>query len=169
LKIGVISDTHDYLPQVRKVIDVLNGEELELVIHCGDYVSPFVIKEFSKLKTEIIGVFGNNDGDKRTLLSLAEQIGMKIYNQPHVLVVGESKIMIFHGLGPSAQTREIVYSVAEKGIYDFIFYGHIHQRDLRKFGKTIVVNPGEVFGFLSGKPSLAIIDLDEKEVSFREL
>ncbi|KKM79784.1 hypothetical protein LCGC14_1346400, partial [marine sediment metagenome] len=39
-----------------------------MLIHCGDYVAPFVKRWFDKLddsiKKNFYGVFGNNDGER---------------------------------------------------------------------------------------------------------
>ncbi len=40
--IGVVSDTHDNLPLVEKAVKRLNEEKVNLVLHAGDYVAPFV-------------------------------------------------------------------------------------------------------------------------------
>ncbi|MEM1767624.1 MAG: YfcE family phosphodiesterase, partial [Candidatus Bathyarchaeia archaeon] len=62
--IGLMSDTHDNLPMVEKAVSLLNDRKVELVLHAGDYVAPFVIPKLRELKAKVIGVFGNNDGDK---------------------------------------------------------------------------------------------------------
>ena len=67
MKIGIMSDTHDHLPNIRKAIAVFNDEKVDMVIHCGDFVSLFVIKEFENLNSKIVGVLGNNDGEKTLL------------------------------------------------------------------------------------------------------
>ena len=54
MKIGIMSDTHDYLPNIRKAIEIFNEEKVDLVVHCGDFVSLFVIKEFKNLKAKVI-------------------------------------------------------------------------------------------------------------------
>jgi len=61
MKIGILSDTHDYLPNIRKAIEVFNREKVDTIIHCGDFVSLFVIKEFKNFN-RILTTYGNNDG-----------------------------------------------------------------------------------------------------------
>jgi uncharacterized protein len=46
LKIGIISDTHDDIENVQEAINIFNKNEVNLVIHTGDYISPGVIQEF---------------------------------------------------------------------------------------------------------------------------
>ena len=75
MKIGIISDTHDNLPQIRKAVKVFNREKVDLVFHAGDFVSPFTALEFKNLNSPLYGVFGNNDGDKLYLKEIFKGIG----------------------------------------------------------------------------------------------
>jgi putative phosphoesterase len=47
--IGIISDSHDNLTQIKIAVDIFNREKVELVLHAGDFVSPFTFLEFKKL------------------------------------------------------------------------------------------------------------------------
>jgi putative phosphoesterase len=49
-------------------------------------------------------------------------------------------------------------SVTCCGAYDVVVHGHTHQASLSKEGRTLVVNPGEICGYLSGKSTFAILD-----------
>ena len=69
MRIGIISDTHDDIENVQRAIDIFGRKEVKLIIHAGDFVFPGVIDEFKNLKNKqpdinIIGVLGNNDGEK---------------------------------------------------------------------------------------------------------
>ena len=64
MKIGIISDTHDDVENVQKAIEMFNVERVQYVIHAGDYIFPGIVKEFEKLNSKLIGVLGNNDGEK---------------------------------------------------------------------------------------------------------
>ncbi|MEM1638312.1 MAG: metallophosphoesterase family protein [Pyrobaculum sp.] len=44
-----------------------------------------------------------------------------------------------------------------------VVYGHTHQASLERRGKTLVVNPGELCGCLTGRSSYALIDLEKLE------
>jgi len=46
-----------------------------LVLHAGDFVSPFTALEFKNLNCPLKGVFGNNDGDKLYLQEKFKGIG----------------------------------------------------------------------------------------------
>ena len=64
MKIGIISDTHDDVGNVQRAIEMFNVERVQSVIHAGDYIFPGIVKEFEKLNSKLIGVLGNNDGEK---------------------------------------------------------------------------------------------------------
>jgi uncharacterized protein len=68
MKIGIISDTHDDIENVRRAIGIFSKEEVLYVIHAGDYVFPGSVMEFKNLNARLIGVLGNNDGERGLLL-----------------------------------------------------------------------------------------------------
>ena len=91
--IGIMSDTHDNVPLVKKAIEIFNEKRVGYVIHAGDYTSPFTLKLFKELQCEYVGIFGNNDGDKLLLL---ERAGGHIRNQPYIFALGDRKIVVMH-------------------------------------------------------------------------
>ena len=165
LKIGIISDTHDNLPLVDKVIDRLNQEKVEMVLHAGDYVAPFTILRFKKLKAKLVGVFGNNDGDHDFLKRrFAEVEGAEIRGSFAEVTTDGLKIALLHG-----DEEELLQSLINTGCYDVVAHGHSHEAGAHNRGKTIVINPGEVCGYLSGKPTLALFDTKTREARIIQL
>ncbi len=63
MKIGIVADSHDNVPAIKKAVEYFNKSNIRFVIHAGDYIAPFSVKEFLKLKTKLLGIFGNNDGE----------------------------------------------------------------------------------------------------------
>ncbi len=157
--IGVMSDTHDNLPLVRKAIELFNSKAVQHVIHAGDYTSPFTLKLFKGLKCQFTGIFGNNDGDKLLLLERSEG---NIYNQPHVFSLNNRKIVVMH-------EHHIADALADSGHFDLVIYGHTHIADLRKIKNTLIINPGEVSTYLYGKSTVGIVDLNKMEGEIIEL
>ena len=49
MKIGVLSDTHDNLVNIRKAVEIFSKNGVEAVIHAGDFCSPFTLPEFKPL------------------------------------------------------------------------------------------------------------------------
>jgi len=151
MKIGIISDTHDNLPQIKKAVDIFNRGKVELILHAGDFVSPFTFLEFKNLNCPLKGVFGNNDGDKLYLLEKFKGIG-EIYSAPYETIIDHKNIIMLH-------KEKLIDALAESQKYDVIIYGHTHRTDLHKIGKTLIINPGECGGWLSGKSTIALLDL----------
>jgi len=150
MKIGIISDTHDNVPKIQEAVSIFNMREVGLVIHGGDYVAPFALNPLEKLKCEYVGIFGNNDGEKFGLTKKSQD---RIKIPPRLLDINEKKILILH------EPNEID-SLIKSQNYDIIVYGHTHNPVIENHGKTMVINPGEGCGWLTGKSTIAIIDLD---------
>ena len=167
--IGVLSDTHDNILNTRKAIKILNNNEVKVTFHCGDFVSPFTLKEFYSLSSKLIGVFGNNDGDKCLLSKIAKKRGFELYEGFYSLELENRRILVLHGFGSKEKTKNLVYSLAKSGNYDVILYGHTHEFEKKMFNNTLIVNPGEVFGLLSGKASLAVVNLKTLDVNIIEI
>lgn len=161
MKIGIIADTHDNLPQIRKAVEIFNREKVELVLHAGDFVSPFTFLEFKNLICPLKGVFGNNDGDKLYLQEKFKGIG-ELYPDTYQTTLNYKKIIILH-------QEKLIDALAESQKYEVIIYGHTHRIDLRKIGKTIIINPGECGGWLSGKSTVALLDLTNLEAKIIDL
>jgi len=151
--IGVIADTHDRLPLLDKAVKRLNEEKVDLVLHAGDYVAPFVVSHFKQLKANLIGVFGNNDGDKDLLKKRFTELGAEIRGKFAEVMVEGLRIGMVHG-----EEGELLQSLINVGGYDVIIHGHTHEAKTYQKGKTMIINPGEACGYLTGKPTVAILD-----------
>jgi len=155
MKIGVISDSHDNLPQIKKAVEIFNREKVELVLHAGDFVSPFTFLEFKNLNCPLKGVFGNNDGDKLYLQEKFKGIG-ELYPDSYQTTLNHKNIIILH-------EEKLIDALAKSQKYEVIIYGHTHRTDLRKIGKTLIINPGECGGWLTKKSTIALLDLETLE------
>lgn len=165
LLIGLISDTHDRLSMVDKAIEMLNDENVELVLHAGDYVSPFVIPRFKGLKARLVGVFGNNDGDHELLRRrFSENKYLEIRGNFAKLDVDGVKIALLHG-----GDEELLSALIDSGAFDVVVHGHAHEAKFYRKGKTLVINPGEACGYLTGKSTIALLDTKRLEVRMLEL
>ena len=61
MQIGIVSDTHNNLKNIDKIISLFNEERVSTVIHTGDIASARSLEKFSELKCKLVGVYGNND------------------------------------------------------------------------------------------------------------
>ena len=154
MKLGIIADSHENMPLIAKAVELFNHEEVGLVLHAGDFISPITAKEFKRLKSKLIGVFGNNDGDKLLLQRQFHDIG-ELYEDYHELEIEGKETVLMH------QPKFLEILIAS-GKYDLIIYGHTHEIDIRE-GQPLVVNPGECGGWLTGRSTVAIVDLETME------
>lgn len=156
--LGIISDTHDHIEKVKKAIGIFNQYNLLSVIHCGDFVAPFTLKEFINLKAKFYGVFGNCDGEKDGLLKVAKENNFILSEPPLEISFGNKKFLIFHKL-----KKEEIKNV------DYIIYGHTHKYELRKEENIFFINPGEACGLLTEKATIALLNIEENQVEILEI
>jgi len=163
--VGLMSDTHDNLPLIDKAIARMNEAKVGLVLHAGDYIAPFVIPRFRELRSKLVGVFGNNDGDHELLKKrFSENPNLEIRDSFAEIAAEGTRIALLHG-----SDRELLNSLIAGDNYDFIVHGHTHSVEMYRKGKTLVVNPGEVCGYLTGKASIAVLDTMRREATIIEL
>jgi len=163
MKIGLMADTHDRLDAVERAIELFNSRRVEHVLHAGDLVSPFVVPYFSRLKAKLHYVWGNNEGDRKTIEAKLSELGIKPLGSFAVLKLNGRKIALLHGSG-----EELVDLCVNSGSFDLVVRGHTHRAEIKP-GKTLCVNPGEVCGYLSGKCTVAIVDLNTMDVEIVEI
>lgn len=152
MKVGVLSDSHDHLPLLRKALEVLQKEGAELILHAGDYVAPFSVAVLAELSIPWWGVLGNNDGE---ILGIFQKSEGRIKAPFLELEERGYRIFVSHFYQPAKLALA-------SGHYDLVVYGHTHEAIIKEEGRTILVNPGEVCGLLSGRPTVALCDLKEK-------
>lgn len=159
--IGVISDSHDNIYALRKALNLLVDQGVELVIHLGDIVSPFTVKLMKDILRDIdvIVVKGNNDGDLIQLNNLFTKYKWILKLEPGLIEVDNRKLYLLHGYGSVEETIESVNKLVESVKTDIILYGHTHRYSLEEVNGKLVVNPGEICGYLTGTVSFATIDL----------
>ena len=59
--LGVVSDTHNNLLNIDKIIEIFNEKKVESVIHTGDITKARSLEKFSSLNCDFFAVYGNND------------------------------------------------------------------------------------------------------------
>lgn len=161
MRVGLLSDSHDHVPRLREAVSLLNRLAVDVILHAGDYCSPFAVRELGRLEAPLHGIWGNNDGDVYRLTEAFAEIGARLEWQWWEGRVDGRRILMMH------EPRG-VDAVAATGAYDLLVYGHTHERDERLVGPTRIVNPGELCGWLGGIPSFAVYDTAAGEVEFHE-
>jgi len=160
MKIAVISDTHDQIWRLQKILPELN--KADILLHCGDLCSPFMVHALGNgLRIPVHIVLGNNDGD-----ALALKSAVDMYE--HMFLYGRLASIQIEGL-QTAMTHypDTARALAAAGEYDLVVYGHDHTAFYKRAGKCMLLNPGEFLG-LNGTSSYAVLDSDTLEITMIE-
>jgi predicted phosphodiesterase len=83
-----------------------------------------------------------------------------VYGMPEI---GGRKVLMAHSFD------ELQEEIGEGGKFDLILFGHTHRPLTMRIGRALILNPGEACGFISGKPTCAVIDLATMVASIREI
>jgi uncharacterized protein len=50
MKIGLISDTHNNIQNIRKAVRKFTDKHVDVVIHAGDFVNPIAVESLAGVK-----------------------------------------------------------------------------------------------------------------------
>jgi len=148
------------MTMIARAVVLFDREGVTVALHAGDIISPITEKEFSRLRCRLICVFGNNDGEKLFLKEKFREIG-ELHERKWEGEIGGRRVLLIHA-------PDMLEALRESGAYDLIVYGHTHRAEVR-CGRTLVVNPGECGGWLTGRATVAIVDTDAMSAEIREL
>jgi uncharacterized protein len=163
--IGAVSDSHDNIAMIEKAVETLNRKNVSLVLHAGDYCSPFTIAHFKKLHCNFVGVFGNNDADHQLLTKRFQETNNCVIRDRFTQINADGfRIALLHG-----DETELLDTLIDTGYFDAVIHGHSHNKGIEQRGKTLVINPGELCGYLTGNASFALLDTGCKEAKVVEL
>lgn len=158
MKIALMSDSHDNLHALARAVECCNANKVDAVLHAGDLVAPFVSRALKNLQAPLTIVFGNNDGERHGLYQVFRE---KIFEPPHEVILDQRKVLMLHD-------PILLDVLCETKKFDLILYGHIHEIKIIR-EPTLVVNPGEIGGWLTGKSTLAVWDTMSNAVEVVEI
>lgn len=141
-----MSDSHDHLPAIRLAVGLFNRAGCSLVIHAGDVVAPFAARELQNLRCPVKAVFGNCDGEKEGLASVFREFG-QITAGPLVFSHANLRFYVSH----YPLEKPLVEA-------DVVVFGHTHRAQVSRDGNLVVVNPGEVCGWVKGVSTVALLN-----------
>lgn len=151
MKVGILSDSHNYRQGAEGALRRFLEEHVDVILHLGDVCSPETLNGFRHAGIPLIGVFGNNDDDRQ---GLREVSGNSFHRGPYMPVIGGKRILMAHSFD------ELQGEIGEGGKFDLILFGHTHRTLTMRVGQALVLNPGEACGFVTGRSSCAVVDLD---------
>ena len=147
MKIGVISDTHNYLD--RKVPKLFAG--VEHILHGGDIGLPWLLLELEEI-APITAVQGNTD-----------DAGLG-YKQIQRIELAGRKFLVHHIVNPRALEDSLQERIADERP-EVVVFGHTHKPFCETIDGTLFFNPGYAgksrFGM---QRSVAILHCDENEL-----
>lgn len=150
MRIGVVSDTHNNLKNVRKIVELFNAEGVDRVIHTGDISQAKTLDVLACLDAPLFGVFGNNDQEREALTQAIERHGFAFQDPPLHLHWCERSIIVVH------DPLEFEGHLAHQ---ELALHGHTHRYRLKTSGSQVIFNPGECAGMMAGRNAVGVVDL----------
>jgi uncharacterized protein len=151
VKIGVISDTHDFFDP--KIPGLFAG--VEHILHGGDVGSAFIRFQLEQI-APVAAVLGNTDADASLRLT-------------KIIELAGKKFLIHHIVNPHSLNEDLQKRITRERP-DAIIFGHTHKAFNEIIGGALYLNPG-----YAGKPksnaerSVAILHCPEMGVEFLAL
>jgi uncharacterized protein len=155
MRLGVISDTHGHSDYTRAALGVLDEQQVDALIHCGDIGPPQIVGLFAGRPTHF--VFGNTDQDLADLRMAIAELGLNCHEHRGDVELGGRRIGFLHGDDAGA-FMEMIASQQ----FDLVCYGHTHQKELHQQGRTWVLNPGAVYR--ASPHTVAVVDLETMDI-----
>ena len=154
--IGILSDTHGSVNRTRAAADILNGQGVKAVIHCGDIGSEAVLVElaaaFEPEQVPVYAVLGNVDLYDDALPAFPESSGVSVMGRHADLTLAGKRCAVVHG-----DDFRKLDAVVDSNEFTYVFTGHTHAAEDRRAGSTRIINPGAVYR--AAEPSCATLDL----------
>jgi putative phosphoesterase len=157
MRIGVISDTHNNIRNVTRIVELLNGASVQRVVHTGDITQAKTLEVLAHLDAPLHGVYGNNDLERDSLESAAAHFGFALCDPPLTLPWADRRLLVVHD--PLDLEPSLPQAQANGQAPDLILHGHDHRYRLEERAGTVVFNPGECAGHMPGHNAIGVVDL----------
>lgn len=157
MRIGVISDTHDRLPAIRAALHKFAPLGIETLLHPGDIVAPFAARVLAAWPGTLYVTYGNNDGERAGLRNVLPQI-----RDGPLLLPLAGRMILLHHFVDWCRPEDVAQA-------DLIVTGHTHEPGIERRNGRLFVNPGECCGWVTGRATIATIDLATLEASLIEV
>lgn len=146
MKIGVISDTHNFFdPKIPELF-----ADVDHILHAGDIGTAWIIFQLQQI-APVTAVLGNNDS------------GLS-FKETEIVELVLRKFLVHHIINPQALDQRVSrYIIRQRP--EVVVFGHTHKPFNETFGGMLFFNPG-----YAGKPrfgaarSAAILHCDEKQI-----
>ncbi len=175
MKIGVIADTHipDLMPSLPpQVEEIFRG--LDIILHAGDICHLDTLQHLEDNFTITMAVAGERDSSE----------AKRYLEDKKVVRFGNRSVGMIHGHHEkrsdrwwSALKRRLMRVSPYEGLYkyvldqfqgvDCIVFGHSHHPYIKVWNGVLLFNPGAVAPTSGLRPSVGILDVDERTIKGR--
>ena len=153
MKIALISDTHDHTDRLSAALAVFADRRAEALIHAGDMVAPFTARALLAFDGLIRATFGNCDGER---VGLSNILKKSIAAPPVTFELAGRSFVLAHDI---SQIPEALLGSADVAVV-----GHTHSPSRTQNNGTLIINPGECCGRVTGQSTVALLDSDDLSV-----
>ena len=138
--IAIISDTHDNIPNFKKVLDYCRLQKVEKLIHCGDLATLETLDYLNNnFPGEIFLTFGNMGEGYLANLDIKNN-----YYRHTQIFQDFGKIEITHRKIAFTHYPTVAKHLCETGEFNFVFHGHTHKPWTEVINNCTLLNPGNV-------------------------
>jgi uncharacterized protein len=160
MRIGVVSDTHGHMRNTLQAVAQLRELQVDVVLHCGDIGSMQIVPLFAGWPAHF--VLGNVDDDESGLRWIIDEEGQTFHGRMARITLQGRHIAVLHGDDWPALDAAI-----RGEEFDLVCFGHTHEPQLRREGRTRVLNPGALY---RARPrTFAVVEWPAGDVEFFEL
>lgn len=163
MKIAIMSDSHDNWENLEKAVVMANDMGCEVLLHAGDLIAPPGIGFLKEFKGDVKFIWGNNEMERVGITRQMDAIE-NIEMCGDVFEGEISGVRVFMNHYP--RYAELA---AASGEFDLCIHGHTHEYREEKVGETLLINPGEIQGWRTGKATFVVFDAESGEVEKFEL
>lgn len=156
MKIAIMSDSHDQWDNMQKAITISNDAGCEVLLFAGDFIAPPGIKYLEQFHGLVKFVWGNNEGEKVALTRIIDA-SQKMELAGEIFEGEFDGVRVFMNHYP-----RIAELAALSGKFDVCIFGHTHEYTSQKVGACLLINPGEIQGYKTGKPGFVIFDTNSQ-------
>jgi putative phosphoesterase len=156
LRIGVVSDTHNNLKNVNRIVELFNAAGVDRVIHTGDITQAKTLDVFAHLNAPMYGVFGNNDQEQESLRAAVQAHGFTFTDPPYELTWHDRRIVVVHD--------PLEFIPDQHAGHDLALHGHTHLHRAELRDQQMIFNPGECAGHMRGYNAIGVVDLTDLSV-----
>ncbi len=163
MKIAILSDSHDHIPNLRRAVNRAGEMGATMLIHCGDLISPFMLPELHRFRGPVHLIYGNNAGDQHLISSRCQSMFDNIHHHGIQGEVEAGGLRIGFQHYPS-----LARGLALTGRYSVVCCGHNHIAATERIGNCLLINPGDLLG-KDMAPGFMLLDSDTLSVRRMEV